>query len=426
MSNGNHHGVLRSRFSWRYFKSRFLILLAVFGPATITAVADDDAAGVATYSLAGAKFGYSILFVLLIVTILLAVTQEMGARIALVTGKGLGDLIREKFGIKVSLLVFLGLALANMGTIIADMSAIKTTAHMFNLPDIVLMTGIIFISFLFIAWGNYKTNQNIFLLSALFYFAYLFSAFKAKPDWNNALLSLITPRQIQFSKEFVLASIAVLGTTITPWGQFFVNSFILDKKITLDKLKYIQLETWFGAFLTDFFSFFMIVATAATLYVNKIPLLSGEQAALAIKPFAGNLAATLFGLGILNAGFMGIVIVSLSTAYAFSEFFGTKGSLDYPFAKSKFFYTMFLGQLILAGLIVLLPSISLFKIVFYTQSINGALLPFVFYFLLKITNNKDLMGIYTNKKWYNYFAIIASIIIILASIFTVGGTLLKI
>ncbi len=410
------------------FFSRFPLLftfLAVFGPATITAMADNDAAGVATYSLAGAKFGYAILFILPIITLLLAISQEMGARIAICTGKGLADLIREKFGLKISLLVFIGLAIANMGTIVANMAAIKTTAVIFNLPVVPLIIGIIIISFLFVTKGNYRINQNIFLISALFYIAYIFSAIKARPDWSQAFAGLVIPPANLFDRNYIFAAIAVLGTTITPWGQFFISSFVFDKKIDLKQLKFTQLETFLGAFLTDFFSFFMIVATAATLYINKIPLLTGEQASLAIKPFAGNLAGTLFGLGILNAGFMGVVIVALSTAYVFSEFFGFEGSLDAPFNKGRIFYILFLSQLILAALIVLLPSISLFKIVFYTQSLNGVLLPFVFYFLLKITNNPDLMGTHVNKKWYNYFAIIASVVIVLASLFTVIANLLS-
>jgi len=398
----------------------------VFGPATITAMADNDAAGVATYSLAGAKFGYSILFVLFIVTLLLAITQEMGVRIAMVTGKGLGDLIRERYGIKISILVFAGLLIANMGTVIADFAAIKITSSMFNLPILPFIIFIVFVSFIFIAKGNYKTNQNIFLISGLFYIAYVVSAVKAGPDWGKALTSIVIPADVRLTKEFVFGAIAVLGTTITPWGQFFINSYVIDKKITTDKLKYEQLETFFGAFLTNFFSFFLIVATAATLFTHQIPLVSGEQAALAIKPFAGHLASVLFGLGILNAGFMGIVIVSLSTAYAFAEFFGVEGSLDAPFEKGKLFYGLFLFQLIVAAGVTLIPSVSLFKIVFYTQSLNGILLPAIFFFLLKLTNNKELMGKHINRSWYNYFAVGSSIVIIIAALFTVINSLVSI
>lgn len=404
--------------------NKVLIYLAVFGPATITAMADNDAAGVATYSLAGAKFGYSILFILFLVTILLAITQEMGARIALRTGKGLGDLIRERYGIRISVVIFLMLFVANMGTIIANMSAIKVTSSLFQIPSLPLIIFIIIVSYIFIQKGSYHTNQKIFLLSSLFYIAYIISAIKSNPDWGMAVKSLFVPTQVIWSKDFIFASIAILGTTITPWGQFFINSYILDKKLTINKLRYEQIETFLGALLTDFFSFFMIVATAATLYLNKIPLLSGEQASLAIRPFAGDLASLLFGLGILNAGFMGIIIVSLSTAYAFSEFFGYTGSLDAPFNRGKLFYSLFLLQLILAAVFVLLPSVSLFRIVFYTQSLNGILLPVILFFLLKITNDRNLMGEYVNNRFYNYFIIISSVLIIMASLLTIFGSII--
>jgi len=410
---------IKIKLWWR----RLIIFFAVFGPVTITAMADNDGAGVATYSLAGAKFGYSILFVLLIVTILLAITQEMGARIAIVTGKGLGDLIRERYGVLISLIVFFGLAIANIGTIVANFAAIKVTTVLFNLPVIPIILFVVLIAFVFVTRGSYRSNQRIFLVASLFFFCYVISAIKARPDWGLALKSLVTPTNIKFDRNFILAVIAVLGTTITPWGQFFVHSFIIDKKLPIDKLRYVQIETFFGAFLTNFFSFFMIVATAATLFVNRITLLNGEQAALAIKPFAGELASVLFGLGMLNAGFMGIVVVSLSTAYAFSEFFGNEGSLDSPFEKGKIFYGLFLAQLIIAAMIVLLPSISLFKLVFFTQTLNGALLPFMFFFLLKITNNKELMGKHINNRWYNYFAIVSSIVIIFSSVFLIISSL---
>lgn len=405
-------------------KYRLLIFLAVFGPATITAISDNDAAGVATYSLSGAKFGYSILILLPVITLLLAITQEMGVRIATVTGKGLGDIIRERYGIYVSLLVFTALFMANLGTITANFAGVKATGQLFQLPVFPLIAGIVIVAFLFVVRGNYKTNQSLFLFSAFFFIVYLISAFRSQPDWGKAISSLIIPQDLHFSKEFVFASIAFLGTTITPWGQFFVHSYVIDKKLNLSHLKYSQVETFFGAFLTDFFSFFMIVATAATLFIHKIPLVSGEQAALAIKPFAGELTSLLFGLGILNAGFLGIIIIALTTAYAFSEFFGYEGSLDAPFERGKLFYGIFLFQLVVAGLITLLPQISLFKIVFYTQGLNGILLPVIFYFLLKTTNDKQMMGNHTNNRFYNYFAVISSIIIVLATIFTIAAQLL--
>jgi NRAMP (natural resistance-associated macrophage protein)-like metal ion transporter len=365
---------------WKSLLLKLGLLVSVFGPATITAIADNDAAGVATYSLAGAKFGYSILFVLFLVTLLLAITQEMGVRIAIVTGKGLADLIRERYGVKMAVLVFSVLVIANMGTIIANMSALKASAQMFGLSPFIVITVMIFLAFIFVSKGNYNINQNIFLIGAFMYFAYVVSAIKAQPNWGEALRNLVVPTNMKLSTDYLLAAIAVLGTTITPWGQFFIQSFMNDKKVSIERIKYAQFETYFGALVTDFFSFFMIVATAATLFAHKIPLISGEQAALAIKPFAGDLASLLFGLGLMNAGFMGIVIISLTTAYAFAEFFGFEGSLDVPFQKGKLFYGLFLFQLIVAALFVSIPGVSLFKIVFYTQSLNGILLPIIFYF----------------------------------------------
>lgn len=405
---------------------RLLIFLSVFGPATITAMADNDASGVVTYSIAGSKLGYPILFALGIITILLGVTQEMGMRLTVITRKGLGDLIREKFGVKASLLIFGCLLLANMGTIIVDLSAVKTTASMFHLPAEPAVIVIIVFIFFFVTRGNYKLTQNIMLLSSLFYMAYIISAIKANPDWGLAVSNILYPHGVEFTPEYLrnylLIGMGVLGTTITPWGQFFVSSFAFDKKIEKGKILYSQIETYWGAFLTDFFSFFMIVATAATLFINKIPLESGEQAALAIKPFAGELAGTLFALGILNAGFMGIVIVSLSTAYAFSEFFGLSGSLNTSFKQSRTFYIIFLGQLIIASLAILLPGVSLFNLAVAMQTINAMALPLVFYFLIRLTSSRKLMGDYANNSFQKYFAIVLSCIIVIASMFTLITT----
>jgi Mn2+/Fe2+ NRAMP family transporter len=408
---------------------RILIFLSVFGPATITAMADNDAAGVATYSIAGAKLGYPILFLLLIVTVLLGVTQEMGMRLTLTTRKGLADLIREKFRVKAALFIFTALCIANMGTIIGNMSAIKTTAVMMNVPPIPAIIVMVGIVYLFVTKGNYKLTQAIMLFSSLFYLVYIVSAIKTKPDWGLALSNLIYPNGVDFTpaywKNYLIIGMGVLGTTITPWGQFFVSSFAYDKSIEKKNIRYSQAETIIGAFLTDFFSFFMIVATASTLFINHILLESGEQAALAIKPFAGDLAGTLFAIGILNAGFMGIVVVSLSTAYAFSEFFGLSGSLNTSFSQSKPFYFIFLGQLVIAAIVVMFPGINLFQLVITTQGINAMILPIVFFFLIKLTSNKSLMKEYTNNGFQKYFAIIGTIIIILASFLTLASAFIK-
>lgn len=408
---------------------KLLLFVSVFGPATITAMADNDAGGVATYSVAGATLGYPILFLLVIVTILLAITQEMGMRLTLVTRRGLADLIREEWGVKASLLIFGALVVANLGTITVEFAAVKTTSAMLNIPVIPFMVAIIVVAMLIVTKGNYKLTQGLMLLTSLFYLAYIISAVKAKPDWGLALSNLVYPHGVEFTpaylKQYLLIGMGVLGTTITPWGQFFISSFAFDKNIEAGKIGFSQLETYIGAFLTDFFSFFMIVATAATLFVNKIPLTSGEEAALAIQPFAGKLAGTLFALGILNAGFMGLIIVALSTAYAFSEFFGVNGSLDSNFKQSKSFYWLFSAQIIVAAGLALIPGISLFKLAIITQTINAVALPLVFYYLIRLTNNKKLMGNYANSSFQKWFAILGSVVIFIASVMALAAAFFK-
>jgi Mn2+/Fe2+ NRAMP family transporter len=412
----------------RFFSSlwrKVLLFLSVFGPATITAMADNDAGGVATYSIAGAKLGYPILFLLPIITLLLAITQEMGMRLTIITRRGLADLIREKYGVRAAVFMFAALLIANIGTLVTELSAVKTTSVMFNISPIPAVIAIVLISFVVITRGNYKLTQNIMLVACLFFLAYIFSAFKAQPDWKLATSNLVFPNGVDFTKsymrDYLIIGMGVLGTTITPWGQFFISSFASDKKIEKGKVALSQLETYWGAFLTDFFSFFMIVATAATLYINKINLTSGEQAALAIQPFAGQLAGKLFALGILNAGFMGLVVVSLSTAYAFAEFFGVSGSLDDSFKKSKTFYFLYGIQLLAAMFIAIFSQVSLFQIAVLTQTINAIALPLVFYYLIKLTSDRNLMGDYVNNPFQKWFSIICSVVIVIASVFTVAS-----
>ncbi len=421
----------RVRKAWlanRWLRT-ILVLFSVIGPATITAMADNDASGVATYSIAGATLGYPILFLLTIITVLLGMTQEMGMRLTLVTRRGLADLIREKYGVRVSLFIFIGLLIANLGTIIVDLAAVSTTSQLLGIPAVPVLIGVVILTFAFITWGNYRLTQNIMLVVCLFYIAYVISAVKAHPNWGLAISNLLYPHGVkataQYLRSYLLIGMGVLGTTVTPWGQFFISSFAGDKKIEKDTLRYSQFETYWGAFWTDFFSFFMIIATAATLYIRNIPLSSGTQAALAIEPFAGQLAGTLFAVGILVAGFMGIVTVSLSTAYAFSEFFGLSGSLDSDFRSSRTFYVLFLVQLVIAAIVLFIPGVSLFGLAVASQVLNAMILPLVFLYLIKLTSSKPLMGQYANSLFQRNFTAIASVVIAVASVFTVVAVFLK-
>ena len=406
---------------------RVLLFLSVFGPATITAMADNDAGGVATYSIAGATLGYPILFPLILITVLLGVTQEMGMRLTIVTRRGLADLIREKYGVRVALFMFGSLLFANLATIVTELSAFKAVGSMLGLPAIPSVIVIVLVSLIFITRGNYKLTEKIMLLSSFFFLCYIFSAVMAKPDWGLALSNLLYPHGVEVTQDYLhsylIIGMGVLGTTITPWGQYFISSFAYDKKIEKGKVNYSQIETYGGAFLTNFFSFFMIVATAATLFAHGIRLESGEQAALAIQPFAGELAGTLFAAGILNAGFMGLVIVSLSTAYAFAEFFGLSGSLNDTFKESKTFYVLYIVQIVIAVLISILPGIDLFQLAVATQVINAISLPLVLFFLIRLTSSTELMGEFANNRFQRYFAIVCTVVIVVAALFTVGVVL---
>ncbi len=398
-----------------HFK-KLLIFLSVLGPSVITTMAGNDGAGVITYSFAGAQLGYAALFTLPLLTVLYGVTQEMGSRVAIVTGKGLGDIIREKFGVRIALLVFVCLLVANFGTLLTNIAALKVASEMLGIHSIPFTIATIIFCFMLVTFTEYEKSQKIFLAGIIFYFAYVFSAFKVSPDWSEAVKALFIPSKGMFTKEYLVISIAILGTTITPWGQFFVQSYMKDKSVSVRKLKYAKLEAFVGAFVSNFFTFFIITATAATLFMHNIKLDSGERAAEAIKPFAGEFAGILFAVGLVSAAIIGIIIVSLTSAYAFTEFFGFTGSLDEPFKKGKIFYTLFLSTIIAAATLVLTPFFPLFKIVLYTQSLNGMLLPLFFYFLLKIVNDKSLMGEHVNGKIYNGFAKMATIFIAIAAI----------
>ncbi len=399
-------------------KLRLLLLLAVVGPGLITAFADNDAGGVATYSVAAAKFGYNIHLTFIPITIVLMITQEIGGRIAVVTGKGLADLIRERYGIRLTLLIFALLCFVNFGVILQDIGGLKAGLQLFHINIILFLPLILLFLFYFITKTSYAKIEKFFLFLTFFYAAYLISAILAKPNWLLHVKSVVVPYEpIHF--DYLYTSIAVLGTTVTAWGQFFINSYVKDKKLSIDKLKINQFEMYFGAFLTNAVSMLMMIAVIATLWEHHVEIKDAATAALAIQPFAGDFAGILFGVGLIIAGFIGAAIVPLATAYAFSEFFGYEGSLDVKFSKSKLFYSLFLIQISLGLAFTLLPQISLFQITILADFLNGLFLPLIFFFLYKIANDESLMGQYKNKRWQNYLLVGCAVVISAAAL--VGG-----
>jgi len=407
------------KYKWK----RLLVILAIMGPGLITAFADNDAAGVSIYSQSAATFGYRMLIITIPMTILLALTQEIGARIGIVANKGLADLIREQYGVRMSIAMFILLFIVNFTVVVLDIAGIKSALSLFGLSPL-LLPVIIGLLYLFVVTVKYKTTERFFLITIGVYIVYMISAFLAKPDWGLAIQSMIIPTG-PFSPKFIYTAIAVVGTTITAWGQFFINSTVKDKRLTVEHLKYNRWEVYFGAFLTDLFSFFMMIAVIATLFVHGIQITGAAEASIAIRPFAGNLAGLLFGIGLFVAGLFGCIIVPLSTSYAFSEFFGYPGSLNEDFRKSRLFYTILLIQLVLGTLIVLFPAVTLFSITVIGNFVNGAVLPIIFYFLYQFVNNERIMGTYRNTKLQNWLLVGGGVFITIASLLSIVGQLMR-
>jgi Mn2+/Fe2+ NRAMP family transporter len=413
---------------WKKFKIRLLFFLAVIGPGIITAVADNDAGGVATYTVAASLYGMASQFLIIPETLLLALTQEIGARIAIVAKKGLGDLIRERYGIKVSLLIFILYFITNQGVVLQNISGLKASLQLFGLPWQILLILICILLIFVVINFNYKKLQRIFLFMIFFYLAYIISAFISHPNWKEAITeSMIWPQKVDISNlTFWFSRIAVLGTTITAWGQFFVHSYIIDKNLNVNHLKAEKLEIYLGAFITNFFSWMMAVAVTYTLFVNNIKVTDGLTAALAMKPLAGKLSTILFSIGLFGASILGLTIVPLATAYVFSEMFGYEGSLDADFKKGKLFYTFFIVQILIGLLITLFPNTSLFQLTLYADFLNGAMLPIIFYFLIKFSEDKEIMGQYVSSGFTSFFVRLSGVIITFAVIVTFIGKILHI
>jgi Mn2+/Fe2+ NRAMP family transporter len=303
------------------------------------------------------------------------------------------------------------------------MGGLKSGLELFHVNILAFLPLILIGLLYFVTKTSYARIEKFFLVLVFFYLAYLFSAILAKPNWGLSLRSLFIPYgPLHF--DYLYTSIAVLGTTVTLWGQFIINSYVKDKNLTLDKLKINQSEMYVGAFLTDAFSMLMMIAVVSTIWIHQIEITDAATASLAIKPFAGEFAGLLFGAGLIVAGFIGVAIVPLATAYAFSEFFGYEGSLDTGFTKSRLFYGLFFVQIVIGLLFTLLPQLQLFQFTILADFFNGISLPIIFFFLYKIANNEELMGEYRNKRWQNFLLVGSGIVITIGAIAGGVGQLL--
>ena len=400
---------------------RLWIFLAIIGPGIITAAADNDAGGITTYSVAGAHFGYSLLWMLLITTFCLAVVQEMCARMGAVTGKGLADLIRENFGLKWTFFAMGVLLFANIFTLIADFAGIAASMEIFGIAKWFSIPMVAIVMWYTVLRGSYKVVERVFLLFCLVQFAYVFSGLLARPDWGLALKSTFIP-SFHFDPHYLLIFIGVIGTTITPWMQFYIQSAVRDKGINVRQYKYERLEVLFGAFFTDFISFFIIVACAATLYKMGIGIETAKDAAIALGPIAGHFAETLFALGLFGASTLTASIVSLSSAYALCEAFGWENGINKTVREAPTFYGLYTFLIIIGAAVVLLPKLNLIFIMLVSQEINGILLPFILVFMILLINNKRIMGQHVNSRIYNIIAwfTVAALIVLTAILVVVS------
>ena len=389
------------RKGWR---TRAALALAVIGPGFITASVDNDAGGIATYSVAGAQYGYSLLWVMIPTTIALVMIQEMSSRMGAVTGKGLSDLIREEFGFRVTFFLMLALVVTNFGNIVAEFAGVASALELFKVSKYIVVPLAALFVWGLVVHGTYNSVEKIFLSASLFYVAYVVSGVLARPDWKAAALSTVTrPGSIGFRNYGYLSLvIGLVGTTIAPWMQFYLQASIVEKGVTIRQYKASRADVIVGCLFAAIVAWFIVVACAATLHsAGKFNIETGADAALALRPLAGDYAFLLFAAGLFNASLFAASILPISTSYAVCEGLGLESGLDKRFDEAPAFYWLYTALIVLGAGVLLVPKFPLFRVMVLSQVVNGILLPFVLVFMLLLMNDRELMGEHVNSRWYN-------------------------
>jgi NRAMP (natural resistance-associated macrophage protein)-like metal ion transporter len=406
-----------------------VLFLAVLGPGFITANVDNDAGGILTYSNAGAQFGYALLWTMIPVTVALLVVQEMCARMGAVTGKGLSDLIREEFGLRVTFVVMALLVIVNFGNVMAEFAGIAGSLGLFHLSKYIAVPICAVLVWVLVVKGDYKSVEKIFLTASLVYVAYIATGVLAGPNWHDALrATILLPKGSTWrDKSYIYMTVGVIGTTISPWMQFYLQSSVVEKGVTPKTYRASRLDVIVGSFFTNIVAWFIVVACAATLFAHGMgPIQEAADAAEAMKPLAGQYAFLLFAAGLFNASLFAASILPLSTAYTVCEGLGLESGVDRSFGEAPFFYWLY--SLLIAGgalAVMLIPNAKLIRMVILSQVLNGVLLPLVLVFMLLLINRKDLMGEYVNSHWFNGVAWATAIIVVGLSLFMLfaGGGL---
>lgn len=417
----------RQRKVRRVWVRQLLLMLSVIGPGLVTANVDNDATGIFGYSLAGSQYGYGLLWAVVLVTISLAVVQEMVARMGVVTGKGLSDLIREKFGVKITFWSMLLLLIANAATTVAEFAGIAGAMDIFGVSPFIAVPVAAIVVWFLVVRGSYKYVERVLLVLCIIYVTYIISGFLVHPDWGQVLHQTVVP-PLQLNQGYLLTLVAVIGTTIAPWMQFYQQSAIADKQIPVKHLNYERIDTYVGAFLTDFVAFFIVVATGATLFVHHISINEAKDAAIALKPLVGGngtIAEILFAVGLLNASLMAASVLPLSTAYSIAEAFGWERGVGRSFQEAPQFLSLYTFIIVLgAGITLFVPKDKLVFVLNLPNVVGGMLLPLVLILMIILCNDRRLMGRYINGPIFNTVAWISTIIMTVLTLLIIVSTLL--
>jgi NRAMP (natural resistance-associated macrophage protein)-like metal ion transporter len=407
------------------WRTRILLFLAVLGPGFITANVDNDSGGILTYSQSGAQFGYNLLWIMIPITIALTVIQEMNARMGIVTGKGLSDLIREEFGLRFTFILMILLVVVNFTNVVTEFIGIAGSLHLFHVTKFISVPVCAALVWFMVVKGNYKTTEKIVVVASLVYFSYIFAGVLSQPSWSQALAATIRPPEESAwrDKAYVYMAIGIVGTTIAPWMQFYLQSSIVEKGLRPKNFAGMRLDVTVGSLFQDLVAWFIVVACAATLYVHGMGAIQvASDAAEAMRPLAGDYAFILFAFGLFNASVFAASILPLSTAYTVCEGLGVESGVDKSFREAPFFYWLY--TLLIAGggiTVLLLPDNLLINFAILSQVLNGVLLPVIIILMLLLINRRDLMGEHKNSRLWNVIAWGTSIIVIALTLIMLWG-----
>ncbi|MGA2194685.1 MAG: Nramp family divalent metal transporter [Bryobacteraceae bacterium] len=404
------------------FRYHILVFLAVIGPGFITANVDNDSGGIFTYSAAGAKYGYLPLWTLLPITLVLIIVQEMCSRMGAVTGKGLSDLIREEFGLRMTFFIMTLLVLANMTNVMAEFAGVASSLELFHVSRYISVPLAAIGVWILVVKGNYKSVEKVFLLGCLIYVTYIISGFLVKPDWKEAAIYSVTPK-LMLDSGYIYMLIGMVGTTIAPWMQFYLQSAVVEKGISVKEYAASRLEVIVGCIMTDVVAFFIIVACAGAIYsVHPRDIQDAAEAAQGLKPF-GKYAFLLFSAGLLNASVFAASILPLSTAYSVCEGLGFEAGVNKRMREAPIFYLLYTLLIVVGAGVILIPGFPLVRMILLSQVLNGALLPFILIFMIKLINKHDLMGEWTNSRWFNAISWSTVVVMIGLTLALVGITI---